>query len=152
MWIVICSTVINNIRSKSYLGTCQFQTARQLNVSYVCFGQAGQGAHANGLSRLVVLDWLEIGKSIQNHNLPETLFLLSQNIHLASLIHQWTAHHSPNSVSAWEKPGMTEWVICKTKRQGHQAITCKPIAILMRRHDWKRKRESSAANAKFRIA
>ena len=81
MWIVICSTVINNIRSKSYLGTCQFQTARQLNVSYVCFGQAGQGAHANGLSRLVVLDWLEIGKSIQNHNLPETLFFYCLKIY-----------------------------------------------------------------------
>ena len=38
--------------------------------------QAGQGAHTNGLSWLVVLDWLEIGKSIQNHNLPETLFFI----------------------------------------------------------------------------
>jgi len=43
--------------------------------------QAGQGAHTNGLSWLVVLDWLEIGKSIQNHNLRETLFFYCLKIY-----------------------------------------------------------------------
>ena len=36
--------------------------------------QAGQGAHAYDLNQLVGFDWLEIGKSIQNHNLPKALF------------------------------------------------------------------------------
>jgi len=65
--------------------------------------QAGQGAHAYDLNQLVGFDWLEIGKSIQNHNLPKALFyclkiytLLLWSTSKQRIIHQTQFLHEKN--------------------------------------------------------